>query len=77
MLLVHSNVPTLSPNSPNPSSPLSPPTPSEETPPSQVVASENTITADSDICGLPAMETALVEQGEQVQPRQVSYLSPF
>jgi hypothetical protein len=68
----HSDVSTLSPSSPNLSLPLSLPIPSEETPPSQVAARENTITADLDICGPPATETALVEQREQVQPRQVS-----
>ncbi|KAI0284435.1 hypothetical protein BC826DRAFT_973388 [Russula brevipes] len=76
---VHSNVPALSlePNSPNPLSLLSPPTPIE-TLPSQVEASENTITgftADLDICGPHAMETAPVEQGEQVQPHQIDPFS--
>ncbi|KAI0276459.1 hypothetical protein BC826DRAFT_1114125 [Russula brevipes] len=60
---------------PNPSLSLSPPTPIKETPPSQAEASENTITADLDICGPHATETAPVEQGEQVQPHQINPLA--
>jgi hypothetical protein len=54
--------------------------PSNKTPPSQVMASknaENNTMENLAICasGTPEMETALGEQGAQVQPRQIKYLS--
>jgi len=67
------NTPTLPPNSSNLSSSSSPSVPSDKTPPSQVVADENSTTTGSTISSLPATDTALGEQW--VQLRWVSYLS--
>lgn len=71
---VHSSAPTLPP------SPLllpSRPMPRDnEMPPSQAVAGENSTTTISDIStSPPAMNTALGEPGQQIQPRQVNYFS--
>ena len=77
---VHSNAPTLQPINPNLLSSLSllsslpmPPMPSNETPPSQVVGKNSTLMTV--ISSPPATDTTICEQGQQVQPHQVKYLS--
>ena len=54
---------------------LSPPVPSDEPLLSQVVAGENSTMTNSVISSPPSTDTALGEQEQQVQSRQVSYLS--
>ena len=75
---IHSDTPTLPPNSSSPSSLSSPPMPSDKTPPSQAVADENSTTTTSTslvVSSPPAMDTAVGEQGQRVQACQVNYWS--